>query len=157
MARSIKPIFAEPYDEQYQMKVLPKLDEIEDLLLQGYNRKQCASFIGIPEQLFYSYIHKYPELMRIIDKARIAIALKAEDTLVKTAMGYEYMEKKKVVYKDASGEIYMTKEEESTRHKPADKDLLIKLLEHEFGEKWKSQKEEDIELDDELGGLIEDD
>lgn len=58
----------------------------------GLNDEQNAQNLGISIAVFYDYQNKYPEFQDAIKKGKTPVTIQVENSLIKKAIGYEYVE-----------------------------------------------------------------
>lgn len=81
-------------------------DNTFPLLAQGYaregmNDKQISAKLGISLSSYYEYQIKYSEFMDSIKRGKSPVDVEVENTLLKRALGYEYVETQSIVKLDS--------------------------------------------------------
>lgn len=79
---------------KYELNVQPYLKEIDQWLNAGATEKQCAEALRVAYSTFNDYKNKFKELDDLCRKPRVALCMRLQGALVKSALGYEYVEKK---------------------------------------------------------------
>lgn len=90
---------------RYELKVLPKLNEIKELLSKGAFEKDIYKHLGIGKTTWNKYKNEHKELSDLLTQTVNETAPKMEQTLKNCALGYDYTEqqaikKKKVFYNE---------------------------------------------------------
>lgn len=81
---------------KYAEYVEPYLKEIEAWIGTGKTEAEVCKRLGVSEQSFSIYKHKFPELSEVIKKARQLQNYEVKKSLYKVATGYEYEEQKTI-------------------------------------------------------------
>lgn len=120
---------------KYEPYVLPRFDEIRKWLEDGLTERQIARNLGVSKTSFEAYKRKHPDFLALIKRGRGALIRELENALVKRALGYEYIEEKTYVKKDADGNEtkYV---ERTTKHMAPDVGALAILLKNKDKENW---------------------
>ena len=71
----------------YHTDILPHLDEIQELVANGYTEYSIADYFGISEQTFNTYKNKHPELRRAILKGRRHVERLVRSAILELALG----------------------------------------------------------------------
>ena len=79
---------------KYETVIVPRLDEITEMLKLGATDKEIAETLGINKGTFSSYKKQYSEFDEFIKKGRKKPIIKIKASLFKRATGFEYVEKK---------------------------------------------------------------
>lgn len=78
---------------KYFSHVEPNLDKIREMS-SFMTEKEIAKTLGVSYSAFNSYKLKYKELNDALKKGRTELVIDLKNTLVRKAMGYQYVEKK---------------------------------------------------------------
>ena len=87
----------------YEIKVEPRLAEIEEWARAGATHKEIAAALGIGYSTFVKYVDEQVELRRMMLNAQMSGVPEVKLALLKRALGYEYEEKKMSERRDADG------------------------------------------------------
>ena len=71
----------------YELKILPKLDQISKMREEGFRTKDIANAIGVGERTLHTYINNKPELMELWGKSNTTLIEKLKNTLYDLALG----------------------------------------------------------------------
>lgn len=91
---------------KYESKVKPFFKEIKAALNRGVEEKEIAKSIGISISSWCEYKNRYTEFAELFkkdeDKIREILDL-LDSALIKSAVGFEYQEKKQYITEDENG------------------------------------------------------
>ncbi len=90
------------------LKISTKLEQVKEWKLNNLSNKQIAKNLGISVSVFCEYLNKYPEFRQAIEKGKEIMADDVENSLLKSATGYNYKKQipfkvKKVEYNEETG------------------------------------------------------
>ena len=77
---------------KYYTHVLPRFGEIKEWLRIGVTDKEIAQHLGISQDSFCEYKHKFSEFSELIKKERQNPVLQLKAALFKKAIGFKYEE-----------------------------------------------------------------
>lgn len=86
--------------EKYKTKVEPRLDWVRKWAANGASEDQIAKQLGVAYSTFREYKKKYPALSAALNENREKLVEDLRSALVKSALGFEYKEKKEYVKTD---------------------------------------------------------
>ncbi len=121
--------------DAYAEKIRPFLDEIAADVANGATEGQLYAKYGVGKTAFSGYKKKYPELARVLEKAKSRDKIRLSNRAHDIALGYDYTETTTVEYfaiKD--GERVKTGEKITTvtKHSKADAGIMQFLLINRF-------------------------
>lgn len=123
----------------YELRVLPRLDEIKEWARAGASHKEIAAALNVGYSTFTKYVKEQAELSSMLAEAQMSGVPEVKLALLKRALGYEYQEKKMSQRKDEDGVIreYM---EITTKQVAPDVSAIAMYLRNN-GDKWKDKDE----------------
>lgn len=92
---------------KYETAVKPYFKEIKEAFDRGVEEKEIANSLHISVSSWCEYKKKYSEFAELLkrdDDAIKKILDRLDSALLKSAEGFEYIEEKKIIRKDKSGE-----------------------------------------------------
>ena len=89
----------------YETTIKPRFSDILNWLQNGATEKQCAENLGISESTWCKYKAEYCEFTDVVKNGRKSLVLQLRGALVKRALGFTYVEKKKYTKQDEAGNI----------------------------------------------------
>ena len=110
---------------KYELYVLPKFNEIKQLVQEGATDKEVMDFLGVKKSAFYEYMSKYPEFMELMRNSRKQRIRELKNSLFKKAMGFQFQEVEEVT--DSEG---YTKKIVRTKTSPPSETAILILLKH---------------------------
>jgi len=114
-------------------------EKIRHWCMDGLTEKQICGKIGISEQAFSVWKHKYIELVEALKSGKEPVDNSVEDTLLKRAMGYDYEEVSTSV-QSKGGDQY-TEVKKVKKHIPPDVTAIIFWLKNRRPGAWRDKHE----------------
>ena len=118
----------------YDTDIAPHLDEIREAVKNGATITEIANALDIAESTLYKYKAEKTELSAAFARGRAKIVIDVRGALLKKALGYEYIEEKRVARKDADGENIVVVEKYK-KHQPPSETAAAMLLRN-YDETW---------------------
>ena len=124
--------------DNYVLLVEPNLDWIEDCYRNNVKEKVIYDTLGIPEQTYYSYLRKYPELKELKRKNRDVALAQVENAMFKRATGVTIkkevaMKVAEKIFDEETGKLISVVEKIQIvplqEEVPADGNLAFKIME----------------------------
>ena len=84
---------------KYEQIVKPRFNEILEWLKLGATEKEIAKNLGVHKSTFIEYKKKYIDLANLIKKGRENPVVQIKAAMLKSALGFEYEEKKVITQK----------------------------------------------------------
>lgn len=110
---------------KYDTEVLPRLDDIAEMLKLGATDKEIAENLKISPQTFCEYKSRYPEFNEFIKENRKCVIFQLKTALFKRATGFK--ETENTVFIDSEGNETTTIKE---KYYPPDAASALILLKH---------------------------
>lgn len=102
MARTGRP-------SKYEAQIVPRFDEIENWLRNGFKERDVAKKLGISWATFNAYKKQFPEFLDLIKKSRENLVGEIKSAIFRRATGFVYTEKKTVIeYEEFSDDLKHT-------------------------------------------------
>lgn len=89
---------------KYDTHIKPHLKTIKEAVKNGATIKEIADALGVAESTLNKYKAEKKELMDAFAHGRASIVIEIRGALLKKALGFNYIEEKRVARKDADGE-----------------------------------------------------
>lgn len=121
----------------YEIRVEPRLAEIEEWARAGATHKEIAAALGIGYSTFIKYVDEQEELKRMMINAQMSGVPEVKLALLKRALGYEYEEKKMSERRDADG-VTRKYLEITTKHVAPDTAAIAMYLRN-CGDGWRDK------------------
>lgn len=136
------PIFAKMMERpsKWETNVLPRLSEIKNWIIDGVTIDDICERIGIASSSWFEYVNKYEVLKNLVEWGRSVTNNRVENSLLKTALGYEYEEIKTIVEEDKNGKK-RTRIEKVKRHQPPNPSAMIFWLKNRAPQEWNDSHE----------------
>ena len=138
-------------NNQYPLKVKPKLCLIEKWKRYDLTDEEICNRLKIKKSSFYSYKRKYPELEQALRKGKDETNAEVENALLKSSLGYEYVEesvatRKEVIYENGKrvSEISEPVKISLKKFKPSETAAAKLWLTNRDAENWKEKNQLDI-------------
>ncbi|MCP3776563.1 transposase [Paenibacillus sp. MZ04-78.2] len=125
---------------KFETHVLPRLTEIQEWCQEGLTNEQMCEKLGIAPASWYEYASKHPMFAELINWGKSVTIARVENSLLKTAMGYEYEEIKTIVEEDKNGKK-RTRIEKVKRHQPPNPTAMIFYLKNRAPNEWNDRRE----------------
>lgn len=126
----------------YFQVVIPKLQEIENMINHGYSNRDISDFLGVPERTYYKWKRQYTELQILHADGKTKNTAKLRHAALKEALGYEVTEYHTEKIESYLGETIKTKTVKKwVRGSPQ---LIIFLLCNWAPDEFKRQDTEEI-------------
>lgn len=119
---------------KYEKVVKPHLEEIKKAVAAGATDKEISKAFGISLSTLYEYKKKIPEFSDAFARGRTQVVFEIKAALLKKALGYEYIEEKRVGKKDKDGEKIVAVEK-YTRHMPPS-ETAARMLLNNYDPEW---------------------
>lgn len=135
----------------YETTIKPRFSDILNWLQNGATEKQCAENLGISESTWCKYKAEYGEFTDVVKNGRKSLVLQLRGALVKRALGFTYIEKKKYKKTDESGAV-CEYDEETTKTALPDVAALNLCLKNYDADNWANDpqalrlKEKELEI-----------
>lgn len=135
----------------YETRIKSRFSEIKNWLEHGATERQIADNLGVSYSTFNKYKAEKPEFAEFIKNGRKSLVLQLRGALVKKALGFEYVERKKYTKQDPDGNIFRYVEE-TTKTALPDVAALNLCLKNYDPEDWANDpqslalKREELEL-----------
>ena len=110
---------------------------IESWASDGLTNEDIAHNMGIARQTLNNWCNKYPSIMDALKKGREPVVRKLENSLIKKAQGFEYVETTTEMWVGEDGEKKQ-KVSKHTRYSPPDSSALMFLLENYKPNKYRN-------------------
>lgn len=125
------------------------LERVKMWARDGLTEKEMCAKIGITEQCFAIWKHKYIELVVALKENKEIVDAKVEQALYKKAMGFEYEETKITVDENGKKRV-----EKIKRFCPPSDTAMIFWLKNRQRTKWRNREEVEISDSGNLTELI---
>jgi hypothetical protein len=119
---------------------LPRFTEIQWWIEEGLTNDQMCEKLGIAPATWYEYANKHPMFSDLINWGKAVINTRVENSLFRTATGYEYEEIKTIVEEDKNGKK-KTRIEKVKRHQPPNPTAMIFWLKNRAPNEWNDRRE----------------
>lgn len=119
---------------KYETHIKPHLEEIRNAVKNGATVKEVAAALGIAESTLNKYKAEKTELSAAFASGRANIVIEVRAALLKKALGFHYVEEKKVARKDDDGENIVSIEE-FKKYQPPSETAAAMLLRN-YDETW---------------------
>ncbi|MDD3051673.1 MAG: hypothetical protein PHR06_11075 [Candidatus Cloacimonetes bacterium] len=119
---------------KYDPELFPLL--VEDMARQGLNEKDIAFNLGVSVATFEVYKNKYPEFLEALKEGKKPVNIRAENALLKRALGYETVEESVKEVRDGNGNLTGHVFRRTMKHIPPDTGAVIYLLCNRLPQKW---------------------
>lgn len=129
---------------KYETHVEPRLAEIEQWARGGMHEDEMARNLGIGIRTWYTYKDRYEQFRQVLTHARANMVTDVKDALLRKALGFTYVEKKKTAKKDKNGENIVLLEE-YTRYCPPSETAAAMLLRN-YDPEWRDTDSATAEL-----------
>lgn len=94
---------------KYETEIVPRFDEMETWIRNGFSEREVAKKLGISWQTYQTYKNKYAEFLDRIEKARHKPVDDVKAAIFRRATGFTYTETKTVIeYEEFSDDIKET-------------------------------------------------
>lgn len=135
-------------DNQYFIKVQPKLDMIRKYKQVGLTDKEIWTLLDIKKSSYYSYKKDYPEFAEAIHDGLDHANARVASQLLDNSLGYEYIEevqsqKKEVFYEDGKKikEVTEPVALPLKKYKPSETNAAKFWLTNKDKENWKDKQD----------------
>ena len=115
-------------ENQYPVKILPYLKDIERYAACGVLEGQLAEYYHVGKTSWAKYKKEYPEFAETLNRAALRSKTELINRSFEVAMGYDYTETVTVTTKDKTGKETGTKTTVRRCHAKADAGMLQFLL-----------------------------
>ncbi|MEG0416409.1 MAG: helix-turn-helix domain-containing protein [Erysipelothrix sp.] len=139
---------------KYETNVQPRFKEIREWIQSGMIELHVAKKLGISEATFSNYKNKYPELLQLLNEAKIVPDQQVEDSLFKRAIGYLYEEETRELMLNPltmERELVITKT--VTKQVVPDVTAQIFWLKNRRPDRWRDKQ--DINLNGQINNPLE--
>ncbi len=102
---------------------------------EGLTNEQIAQKISVRRQTICEWAAKYPDIADALKKGREVIDLEVEETLLRRALGYDYVERREEFGRDGSVERTV----ETVKHVPPDTGALAIWLKNRVRDRWRGK------------------
>ena len=120
--------------------VEPRLSEIREWCMQGLTNEEMSKRLDINPDTWYRYMKEHPVLSELVQASKSVIDTKVENSLLKTALGYEYEEIKTVIEEDKNGKK-RTRIEKTKKYMPPNPTAQAFWLKNRRPELWSDRRE----------------
>lgn len=128
----------------YDSKIKPFFDKIVEWRENGATERDIAKQLGIAWSTFKKYKSSNEEFSAILKKGEILMIQKLRGALMKKAMGYQYIETKKIYKRnDTSGQMEVVSIEETVKTAHADVAALNLALKNYDPDNWSNDPQAD--------------
>ena len=108
----------------------------------GLTDKQIADKIGIRRETLYAWRKAYPNISNALKRGKDVVDMEAEETLIKSWMGYDYWEEvQELRFNRESGRYEMQPTKKVRKHQPPNVAALIFWLKNRQPGKWREKSE----------------
>jgi len=114
------------------------IKQSRDLVLMGYTHEKIAEFFGVSVGSIYHWKSMYKEFSDALNIGKDEYDSKVVRSLYKTAIGYNYVEKKKEVEKTEDGKT-RTKITRTEKHIPGNVSAMRTYLYNRRSGEWKPE------------------
>lgn len=130
------------------------LEDDKLMLIEAWARdctkKEVAERIGIACSTLKYWEDNYPEIKRALSAGKEIVDYKVENALLKRALGYTTQEIEVTIGKQIkAGEVFMITKKTTTKEVAPDVTACLAWLNNRRPDKWKRNRDREIELDDE--------
>lgn len=118
----------------YETKIKPNLDKIKRMLEEGVQYNKICDAIGINRSTWYRLLNDNKEFCDIVEKSRNSLVSEVRGALKKKAVGFQYLEIKKIKEPDENGKMQVVRIEETLKTVAPDvaaANLLLKNIDRE--------------------------
>lgn len=122
---------------KYDTEIKPHLKKIENAVKNGATVAEIAAAFNIAESTIYKYKAEIAEFSEIFARGRASIVIEIRAALLKKALGFSYVEEKKVGRTGALGESIVVIERYK-RYSPPSETAAAMLLRN-YDETWKDK------------------
>jgi len=116
------------------------LQRLEGWARDGLTDEQIAHNIGINRSTLYTWKKKYPQIKFAIDDGKKPVDFEVENSLLKSALGFNYEETKVYQYKKDDGSVE-NRVEKTTKYQPPNVTAQIFWLKNRKPEQWSDRKD----------------
>lgn len=102
----------------------------------GLTLDQIAKRVGVRRQTICEWSAKYPDIADALKRGREVIDLEVEETLLRRALGYDYVERREERNADGNVEKTVT----TVKHVPPDTGALAIWLKNRMGDEWRRDR-----------------
>lgn len=140
----------------YQLKIEPRFEEIAKWKKEGLIERDIAKNLGISYSTFNKYKAEKKEFSDLLLISAKPLVTELKGALVRKALGFKYIEKKKYTKTDKNGEILSEYVEEVEKYQSPDVaaiHLLLKNLDRNqdgssnWSNDWNNERRKDKELE----------
>ncbi len=103
---------------------------------EGLTDEQLAKRIGVRRQTIYEWSARFPDIADALKKGREVIDLEVEETLLRRALGYDYVERREESH-DEDGVRVVDRVVETVKHVPPDTGAAAIWLKNRMRERWR--------------------
>ena len=130
---------------KYETNVLPNIDKIYEMAVNGCNDKEICEAIDISRTAFYEYLQDEckVKLLDTLKKAREQSVKIVENALFKKATGYDY-EEETTEYRVIEGERVEVSRRKFKKHSVPDTAAAIFILKNRMKETYQNSMVDDI-------------
>ncbi|MDB5056120.1 MAG: transposase [Bacilli bacterium] len=125
---------------KWETHVLPRLSEIQEWFENGVPMDKIYKNLSIAPATWYEYVDKHPVLAELVKWGRAFTNISVENSLFRSATGYEYEEIKTVVEEDKNGKK-RTRIEKVKRHMPPNPTAMVFWLKNRVPTDWNDRRE----------------
>lgn len=111
----------------------------------GLTYEQIASNIGITAKTLYEWQNKYGEICEALKRGREVVDILVENSLLKRALGYEYIEEKTKTYKVNGADV--TEKTVTTKQVVPDTTAQIFWLKNRKPSQWRDKAQVDMDVE----------
>lgn len=135
----------------FETSIKPRFSDISEWLKSGATDKQIAHNLGISYSTFNKYKAEKKEFAEILKNGRESLVIQLRGALVKRAMGFKYVETRRIKTRDEHGQ-FIERIEEVTKTALPDVAALNLCLKNYDADNWANDpqqlkiKEKELEL-----------
>ena len=139
---------------KYETEVRQKLHSVAEWAADGLTNEQIAQNLGIAMSTFYEYQNNHPDFSEVLKKGKSAAVRLVENSLFKSATGYEVATDEKfelrqvydedgnpVYYNDGSPKMELQPVERTIKHITPNSTAMVFYLKNRDPQNWKDRKE----------------
>ena len=126
------------------------LTAIEGWAREGATDSDISKKIGVVLSTFCEWKNRFPQISEALKKGKAPVDFEVENALLKRALGFEYVEKKKVRMPDGSERI-----ENTVKYVVPDTTAQIFWLKNRRPDKWRDKHEVTTAAQGQLADLID--
>lgn len=91
---------------KYELEIVPKFGEIENLLRNGFRERDVAQKVGISWATWKNYKNRYPDFLALTKKSRENLVGEVKSAVFRRATGFKYTETKTIIeYEEFSDDL----------------------------------------------------